>query len=73
MIPVAFPEQNVTWAENQPPYLPLPARTIGDRTDSCWALSWPERLRLFVTGRLWISQLNFRDKLQPIKPSTVAP
>ena len=28
MKPIEFPEQTTVWAENQPPYLPLPAYTI---------------------------------------------
>lgn len=73
MIPIAFPEQNVTWAKDQQPYLPLPAHSDGRSTISCWSFTWAERLRLLVTGHLWIAQLNFGRPLQPIKPQASSP
>lgn len=73
MKPVPFPEQTQVWAENQPPYLPLPAYTNERETISLWALTWKERLRVLRTGRLWLRQLNFGRPLQPLGPSTTSP
>lgn len=68
MTPTAFPEQNRVWAENQPPYLPLPAYTNETETISCWQLTWRERAKVFFTGRLWLRQMNFGAALQPQAP-----
>ena len=65
MKPIQFPEQTMVWAENQPPYLPLPAYTDDRETISLWALTWRERIRALFTGRLWLRQLNFGAALQP--------
>jgi len=65
MEPIKFPEQNRVWAENQPPYLPLPAFVNESETISCWALSWRERWLLLWSGRLWLRQMNFGKPLQP--------
>lgn len=76
MTPVRFPEQNVVFAEDQPQYQPLPAyrgpAPVGE-VISCWRLTWRERLRLLVRGRLWLRQLTFGDLLQPQLPTTERP
>ena len=73
MKPVTFPQQSVIWAEDQPPYLPLPAFTNDQETISCWALSWSERFRVLFTGRMWLRQMNFGDSLQPQCPTVSCP
>ena len=73
MIPIKFPEQTVVWAENQPPYLPLPAYTDREQTISCWQLTWSERIKVLLFGRLWLRQMNFGNKLQPQAPSINSP
>ncbi len=65
MRPVKFNEQNIVWAENQPPYLPLPAHTTENETISCWSLTVRERLKILFTGRLWLRQMNHGQPLQP--------
>lgn len=63
----------VTYAKDQPPYLPLPTIRLlddGGLTISRWRLTWMERLRVLFTGDLFISQLTFNQPLQPIKPTT---
>jgi len=67
--PIAFPEQNVVFAKDQPPYMPLPALRGPDRVISCWKLSWRERLRVLFTGRVWHVQLTFGRAPMPIKLS----
>lgn len=73
MTPVEFPEQTIVWAKNQPPYLPLPAYTDATQTISCWQLTWRERWRVLVTGRVWLRQMNFGQPLQPQAPSIESP
>jgi hypothetical protein len=73
MTPIEFPQQTIVWAKDQPPYLPLPAFTNERETISCWSLTWHERLRVLWTGRLWLRQCNFGQKLQPQAPSVESP
>ena len=73
MKPIEFPEQTIVWAKNQPPYLPLPAYTDDRETISCWQLTWMERIKVMLFGRLWLRQLNFGAALQPQSPTVDAP
>ena len=73
MRPVDFPEMNATIAKDQPQYVPLPARVAGDRTTSCWALTPRERLRVLLTGRVWLTSLNFGRPLQPARLDAARP
>ena len=74
MDPVPFAGQSVVYAKDQPEYLPLPAHRSPDGVvTSCWHLSWRERLRVAVSGRLWLSILTFNRPLQPLLPSAVRP
>ena len=68
MKPITFREANEVIARDQPPYLPLPCYLSRDETGwviSCWYLSLLERIRLLLTGKIWLSTLTFRQKLQP--------
>lgn len=77
MKPVEFPQQKVVFAKDQPQYLPLPAyrSANGSMVTSCWRMSWRERLRNLLTGRVYVSLLTFGSPLQPqiisIKPPAV--
>jgi hypothetical protein len=73
MKPIDFPEVTVTWAKDQPPYLPLPAYTDDEQTITCWRLTFWERLRIALSGKLWLMQLNFGRPLQPQKPMVDSP
>lgn len=73
MTPTEFPEQTIVWAKNQPPYLPLPAYTDERETISCWYLTWRERIKVLMAGRLWLRQLNFGAALQPQVPCVDSP
>ena len=71
MNPIKFKEYNKIYSKNQPPYIPLPAYEDdmqGGRIIHCWQLGWRERFKLFITGKLWVYVLNFKQKPQPIKP-----
>ena len=76
MEPIEFKEQNVVFAKNQKPYLPLPAYQDdeqGGRIFHCWKLTWKERFIMLITGILWINVLNFKQPPQPIKPMAENP
>lgn len=74
MSPADFPEVNVVFAKDQTEYLPLPCyRDPQGTVLSCWRLTWRERLRLVLTGRLWFVQMTFGDPLQPICPLATKP
>ena len=71
MKPIRFKEYTTIYAENQPPYIPLPVYEDdkqGGRVFHCWQLTFGERIKMLFTGKLWINILNFGEKLQPIKP-----
>jgi hypothetical protein len=69
MKPVDFKQSNIVLGKNQPEYLDLPVFTNDEMTVSCWKLTWRERLKLLFTGRLWLTQLNFSQPLQPQAPT----
>jgi hypothetical protein len=75
MTPAKFPETNTTFAKDQPQYRQLPAHRGGVQgcVTTCWALTWRERLRVLWTGRLWLQQLTFGNRLQPQLPSVRKP
>lgn len=65
---VEFPGQTTIIAKDQPQYRPLPAHRFGDaegRIACCWSLTWRERLRVLITGRIWHQILTFDQPLQP--------
>lgn len=69
MTPIKFKEQNITFAENQPEYLPLPAHRVPDDPKGqvifCMQLTFRERLKLLFTGKMWCSLLSFNTPLTP--------
>ena len=74
MKPIEFAEQNCVYAKDQPEYLPLPVHKTEDgMVISCWALTWRERLRVLLTGRMWWSVLTFNHPLQPQSPHVESP
>ena len=63
---VKFKECNVTFAENQPEYRPLPALKSEDGVVvSCWRLSFWEKMKVLFTGKIWVGLLTFNNPLQP--------
>lgn len=68
---VKFPQCNTVYAENQPRYLLLPAhRTKSGIVISCWELSILERLKVLVTGKVYLALMTFKRPLQPQLMST---
>ena len=66
---IEFEEASIVIAKDQPQYNPLPA-ACNPTNDAhvltfCWQLSWRERLKVLVTGKLWHRVLTFRHPLQP--------
>jgi len=76
MKPTKFKEVNCVYAENQPPYLPLPvyrANNIEKECISCWKLTWRERFIVLLSGKFWFSQWTFGSPLQPQLPTVKKP
>jgi len=74
MQPVNFNESNVTYAKNQPEYLPLPVyKTPDGEVISCWKLTFREKLAVMLHGKVWINILTFNSALQPLRPYIFKP
>jgi hypothetical protein len=76
MIPVQFPEANATLARDQEDYEPLPVHLFQDaegRVAMCFRLSPAELEEIARTKTLWIQQLTFGRRFQPIALSTQKP
>lgn len=68
MTPKKFKESNITFAENQPEYMPLPALKQSNpegEVITCWNLSFKERLRVLFKGEIWLCLLTFNKPLTP--------
>lgn len=65
MRPIDFPGSNVVIAKDQPQYIPLPALVADQGVYFCWQLTWKERLKLLLTGKLWHNVKTFGGPLQP--------
>lgn len=66
LTPVAFPEANAVLGKGQEQYQPLPVYRAKDGlTVSCWRLTFWQRVKLLVTGRVWVMQLTFNQMFQP--------
>lgn len=73
MKPIDFPQSNRVFAKNQQEYKELPAFYEKGIVTSCWQLSWKERFKLLLTGKLWLSIMTFGKPLQPQRPSVHSP
>ena len=66
---VEFPEQTVVYAKDQQQYLTLPAYQYRNdpkgRIACCWRLTWRERVKVLLTGKVWHQVLTFNSRLQP--------
>lgn len=66
--------QEVVFADDQPEYLPLPAHRDNYGTVTArWHMSWRERVRVLLSGDIWLSILTFNHPLQPHTISTTPP
>lgn len=85
MLPVRWDEADlaglpahtvIVWAQDQPQYQPLTTvRLEGPegRVISRWTFTAEERSRIAAGEDLYLEQLTFRDRLQPLKPSVGLP
>lgn len=75
MKPTEFPQQNIVYAKDQPEYLPLPAYRSddGQEVTACWGMTWGERIRTLLTGRVYVTLLTFGGPLTPSRVSTDPP
>lgn len=68
MKPIKFKEVNVEFAKNQDEYETLPALKLDTNEGeviSCWKLSFFERLKVLITGKVWLSLMSFNKALTP--------
>jgi len=69
MKPIAFKNSNTVYAKDQPEYLDLPAlRMENGQVTSLWSLSWIERIRILLSGRMFFTVWTFNNPLQPQRP-----
>lgn len=77
MIPVQFPESNAVLAREQGEYEPLPVYAFPadpqGRVAFCMRLGPVELEEIARTGTLWVQQLTFGRRFQPIALSTQRP
>lgn len=67
VIPGGFLIPEVVYAKDQPEYIPLPAwRGEDGKVVTRWKLTWRERLRVLMSGNLWLTILTFNRPLQPV-------
>lgn len=76
--PVAYdPEtrwgvSEITFAKDQPEYLPLPALKFQDGlVVTRWSLSFWERLHVLFSGSVFLGMLTYNHPLQPVIMSTM--
>ena len=63
---IKFDGFNTVYAAEQPEYIPLPAHKSRDGiVTACWKLSFKERLKIFLTGKIWQKIMTFNEPLQP--------
>jgi hypothetical protein len=77
MIPVRFPEANAVMARDQEEYEPMAVHVfVNDeqgRVACCFRLTQAEIDEIVRTRTLWIQQLTFGRRFQPIGLSTERP
>lgn len=70
ILPVKTDDTNITYAENQEGYLPLPAHRLAHdpqgRIVITYGLTLYQRLLLLLTGKLFISMFTFNRPVTPI-------
>lgn len=66
MKPIQFPEQTIVLRKpanmTDEECASLPVFTDGEQVISCWALTWRERFRVLVSGRVWLGVLSGRTQ-----------
>lgn len=71
--PIKTSDTNVTFAENQKEYEPLPAHRISNdvfgRLVITFGLTWYQRILLLITGKIFFSIQTFNKPVQPVSMS----
>lgn len=73
MKPINFKDANTQIAKDQEEYNTLPALMIDDQYGTmitCTHLSIKERIKVLFTGRIWMSEWTFKQKITPRRMST---
>lgn len=68
MKPIKFKDQNTEYAKDQEEYETLPVLkldTLEGEVVSCWNLSFKERMKVLITGKIWLSLMSFNRPLTP--------
>ncbi len=52
MIPITFPECNSTYGAEG--WEDVPTLVTSEVIVSCWGMTWRERIRALLTGRVWL-------------------
>jgi len=72
--PVIKGVAEVTYAKDQPQYIPLPAiRARDGMITTRWQCTWKERLAILLSGNLFLQVHTFGKKLQPVRLFTRTP
>lgn len=65
MKPASFPQATKTLQPSGKTYSasvtgvePLPVWTDGEQVVSCWRMTWRDRLRALLYGRVWVATLS---------------
>lgn len=71
---VAFRGMNAVYGVGQDEYLDLPSHKDDEGiVTTCYQLSFMERLKILIMGRIWFSVMTFNKPLQPQRPSVSNP
>ena len=67
---IKFKQSDIEIAKDQDQYITLPAHIGRDGVvTSCWSLSRKERVKVLLSGRLFLQVYAFGSPLQPLKMS----
>jgi hypothetical protein len=67
MLPREFKGANVIMGGKQAQYKPLPAHRTNDGTlITCWKLTFADKIKILLTGDIWVLVKTFSRPLQPM-------
>ena len=65
---IEFTGCNAIYAEGQPEYLNLPVHKAEDGLiTTCWELSFIDRIKVVLKGKVFLQVLTFNKPLQPLR------
>ncbi len=65
---IEFTGCNAIYAKGQPEYLDLPVHKAEDGlVTTCWELSFIDKIKVVLTGKIFLQVLTFNRPLQPLK------